>query len=189
MKETTLQDTAFLSRLQEEMVEWQAHNFPGRPAHQPLLGIGEELGEMIEAGNDRQYDKMADAVADTIIFAADYCSAVEWRLDVLWADRTTRGLPPSNGEFTRLYMIALGRLNHAHLKREQGIRGDASKHEEAGQLALRQILGLFDVTWPYGRGGRKLLDVVAEVWEQVRARDWQKHRAENTVPADTVPDV
>lgn len=74
-----------LRQLQSEQRPWQAHNFPGRPAHYPLLGAIEELGELAHAhlkGDQAiRYTpaqilaKKADAVADCIIFLADYCSA------------------------------------------------------------------------------------------------------------------
>jgi NTP pyrophosphatase (non-canonical NTP hydrolase) len=66
-------------------VEWSEHNFPGRPAHQPLLGVGEELGELYHAhlkreqgirGSDAEHAAgIEDAVADIVIFLADFCNA------------------------------------------------------------------------------------------------------------------
>lgn len=73
-----------LRRLQSQMKRWQGHNFPDRPSYQPLLGAVEELGELahahikseqgIRTGEDHESAKM-DAVADVVIFLADYCNA------------------------------------------------------------------------------------------------------------------
>ena len=35
-----------LSDVQQQLGPWQEHNFPGREAWEPLLGIAEELGEL-----------------------------------------------------------------------------------------------------------------------------------------------
>jgi NTP pyrophosphatase (non-canonical NTP hydrolase) len=72
-----------LRRLQEENREWCDHNFPNRQPYQPLLGALEELGELahahlkgeqgIRTNQDHNAAKV-DAVADVIIFLADYCN-------------------------------------------------------------------------------------------------------------------
>lgn len=73
-----------LRELQEEQKPWIEHNFGGRPSWQPLLGALEELGELahahlkdaqgIRTGEQHRAAKV-DAVADVVIFLADYCTA------------------------------------------------------------------------------------------------------------------
>lgn len=73
-----------LRRVQDEQRPWVLHNFGQREAWQPLLGIGEEVGELMHAhlkahqgirtGEDHEAAKV-DALADIIIFACDYASA------------------------------------------------------------------------------------------------------------------
>lgn len=82
MRALTDEDT--LARLQREQVPWVQHNFPGRPAWMPLLGAQEELGELahahlkhaqgIRTGEDHKAAK-ADALADIVIYLADYATA------------------------------------------------------------------------------------------------------------------
>ncbi len=85
--------------MQEEQVPWVEHNFPGRPSWMPLLGIMEELGELAHAHlkqaqgirTEEDHDALArDAVADIVIFLADYCSARGFDLESLvketWAE-------------------------------------------------------------------------------------------------------
>jgi NTP pyrophosphatase (non-canonical NTP hydrolase) len=73
-----------LHQLQEEQKKWVKYNFPNRDKYYPLLGAVEELGELAHAhlkqlqgirGTEEEH-KLAkkDAVADAIIFLADYCS-------------------------------------------------------------------------------------------------------------------
>ncbi len=72
-------------QLQEEQAPWVAHNFPGREAYYPLLGAIEELGELahahlkniqgIRGTPEEHHAAKIDAVADTITFLADYCTA------------------------------------------------------------------------------------------------------------------
>jgi len=73
-----------LRKLQEEQRPWVLHNFGNRPSWMPLLGAVEELGELAHAhlkaaqgirlGENHQ-EAAKDAVADIVIYLADYCSA------------------------------------------------------------------------------------------------------------------
>lgn len=77
-------------QLQDEQRPWVEHNFPGRQSFYPLLGAVEELGELAHAhlknlqgirGTEAEHRAAAaDAVADTIIFLADYCTAMGFDL-------------------------------------------------------------------------------------------------------------
>ena len=77
-------NTMDFARLQAEQRPWVEHNFGKRPSYWPLLGAVEEIGELahahlkaeqgIRTGEDHAANKK-DAVADIIIYLADYCSA------------------------------------------------------------------------------------------------------------------
>jgi len=73
-----------LRELQAEQVPWVKHNFGDRPSWMPLLGAVEELGELAHAHlkkaqgirvSENHTEKTRDAVADIIIYLADYASA------------------------------------------------------------------------------------------------------------------
>ena len=74
-----------LRKLQEEQKVWVAHNFgTDRPAYHPLLGAVEELGELAHAHlkgeqgirtNEDHEAAAKDAVADVVIYLADYCTS------------------------------------------------------------------------------------------------------------------
>lgn len=69
--------------LQSEVGEWSDRNFPGKEAVDPLLGAVEEIGELSHAflkakqgirGTAEEH-RLAerDAVADTVVYLADFC--------------------------------------------------------------------------------------------------------------------
>lgn len=126
-----------LKQLQDEQRLWVQHNFPGRDAYYPLLGTAEEIGELAEAHGqaslhvtelckslgrlshahlkavqniriteDHQANKR-DAVADIVIFLADYCTAnnIDFQnaIESTWAQVKQRDwqADPTNGGIAR----------------------------------------------------------------------------------------
>lgn len=104
-----------LRQLQAEQKQWVEHNFPGREDYYPLLGAVEELGELAHAhlkqrqgirGTAEQHAaKAKDAVADVIIFLADYCTArgfdLQEAVEETWAQvkkREWRNDPTNGGQ-------------------------------------------------------------------------------------------
>lgn len=75
----------FLNEFQREQVEWSTQNFASiyGSGYRPLLGIGEEVGELMHAhlkaeqgiriDQDHQTAKI-DAAGDIIIYLSDYCN-------------------------------------------------------------------------------------------------------------------
>jgi len=73
-----------LRQLQEENKVWADHNFPDSKPYRPLLGAVEEIGELAHAqlkseqgirGTQAEHHAAKiDAVADIIIYLADYCN-------------------------------------------------------------------------------------------------------------------
>jgi len=69
--------------LQKHVGEWSKYNFPNNEPYQPLLGIGEELGELyhsflklsqgIRGSNSEHHEWIKDAVGDLLIYTADFC--------------------------------------------------------------------------------------------------------------------
>lgn len=84
-----------LAQLQNELRPWVQHNFPDRPAHQPLLGVMEELGELAHSHlkeeqrirvSENHVRKIKDAIGDICIFLADYCNARGFDMDDIVMD-------------------------------------------------------------------------------------------------------
>ena len=69
--------------IQDEVGEWSERNFGDQPSWRPLLGIGEELGELnhaylklsqgIRGDREELENKLVDAVGDLMIYLADFC--------------------------------------------------------------------------------------------------------------------
>lgn len=81
------------AQLQERIAPWVKRNFGDRPSWQSLLGVQEEVGELSHAhlkevqrirGTAEEHQANAkDAVADIVIFLADYCSARDWDMQAI----------------------------------------------------------------------------------------------------------
>jgi NTP pyrophosphatase (non-canonical NTP hydrolase) len=70
-------------------------------------------------------------------------------------------------------VAALGKLAHAHLKEEQGIRGTTAKHEEDAKDAVADtVIYLIDYCNLRGWDFEALL---METWSRVSQRDWKKN--------------
>lgn len=76
--------------MQEATHVWRQRNFPDADATQQLLGVGEEVGELMHShlkqmqkirGDDNLHDENAkDAVGDIVIYLMGYCSWRGWDL-------------------------------------------------------------------------------------------------------------
>ena len=72
-----------IKELQQEVTEWSRRNFPNNKPYHPLLGVGEEVGELMHAHlkmeqqirvNEDHKAEQIDAVGDLFIYLLDYCS-------------------------------------------------------------------------------------------------------------------
>lgn len=172
-----------LAQLQAEQAPWVKHNFGDRPSWMPLMGIAEELGELVEAGTARKAHDMKDGIADTIIFMGDYFTAMGWDLQQAWETRTRCNLVETD-ENTRRLIVSVAKMQHHHLKLAQGIRGGKRKHHEGIKLGARWIL--WELVWIFpfypDTGGRPrelvqaeaVMMAVEETWAKVKLRDWKK---------------
>jgi len=79
-----------LVTLQQAVAEWSEKNFGTQEAWKPLLGVGEELGELNHAylkmsqkirQNENHEAKLKDAVGDIVIYLADFCASYGISLD------------------------------------------------------------------------------------------------------------
>jgi len=88
-----------LAQLQDEVSQWSRYNFPRNKDHHPLMGAVEELGELhhvrlkYEQGirgydADKYIADSEDAIADIIIYLADYCGRngldLQRAIDTVW---------------------------------------------------------------------------------------------------------
>lgn len=132
--------TLSFGTLQRDVGEWSEANFGDQPTVNPLLGVGEELGELREhvEGRDGPTERELDCVGDALVYLADFCYR--------------RGLDsptsydcenPDDADYDDPLdgvSVALGRLNRSVLKRRQGIRLDESR---VGDGAERRAVAMF----------------------------------------------
>ncbi|MGD9631377.1 MAG: hypothetical protein AB7V18_19230 [Pyrinomonadaceae bacterium] len=72
-----------LLTFQHEVGEWSRKNFGNQPSTNPLLGVGEEVGELFHAhlknlqgirmSPAEARAKKEDAIGDILVYLADYC--------------------------------------------------------------------------------------------------------------------
>lgn len=87
----------------------------------------------------------------------------------LWVNHN---FPEQTGEQALLGVgEEVGELNHAHLKRIQGIRGDAAKHHAEAQDAVGDIV-IFLAGY-CKHEGYDFQDAVRDAWARAKARDWR----------------
>jgi NTP pyrophosphatase (non-canonical NTP hydrolase) len=78
-----MQGRRFLEELQGLVGEWSRRNFGDQPSYRPLLGVGEEVGELdhahlkgeqgIRHSPEEIQAMKVDAIGDIVIYLADYC--------------------------------------------------------------------------------------------------------------------
>ena len=163
-------------RLQAEQAEWSLKNFGAHEPWRPLMGICEELGELVKAIHDGDDVNTLDSIADTVVFAADLCTCMGWSL----SDIAGLMAPPSPSPDDRVgghLLYRIGKIQHHYLKRVQAIRINED-HIEGMMLHLAGIFSILrDLS---GRYNKTLLEVTGPVWFVVRQRDWTKNKVDAT---------
>jgi NTP pyrophosphatase (non-canonical NTP hydrolase) len=154
-----------LAILQSQQVDWVKHNFGDRPSWMPLLGIIEELGELDKAIDDMSDHGIADAIADTMIYMADFATAMGWSLQLDVFDRRCKV-----GRFSFIYWA--GKLAHAHLKGAQNIRVTEA-HKSNALEAVRAIVWMLERI--AARYEYDVESVTWQVWQEVKKRDWKAY--------------
>lgn len=121
-----------LSALQVNLRRWEVNNFGYQPSYIHALGVGEEVGELLEAITPEDH---VDAIGDIVVYAAQLCS--DYRLDIGVLLVGAHMLSPINAH------IAVGRINHTVLKEKQGIRGyeDVEKVRHEICASVLRLLG------------------------------------------------
>lgn len=158
----------------------------------PLMGIIEECGEMAEALEQLRPDQSRDAMADVLIYLADYlyrigepanAAMLDWdyideRLDI-------ESSITEPGQTCRILLQKIGRLMHINLKRHQGIRGwgDNSKFFLALGGALEEVVIMTGRMMYYVHRQKMnrekpftvhdLLDIAFKEWNHVKQRNWK----------------
>lgn len=166
--------------LQQEGRLWTEKNFPGQQAHHPVLGLIEEIGELVQADALYNADDTRDALGDIMVYAANVCNyALDADLREIMANAQKEVnllcrimTPEYHSERRTLKLIGL--LSHSVLKMQQNIRGSKETHQHRGAEILTEIMEgvlIFCVQRNWS-----LLAITENIWEKVKQRDWSKDR-------------
>ncbi len=168
-----------IRKIQTEQYGWQNWNFPNGKSLHTALGIAEEIGELahaVLAVGERRHD-IYDAVGDIAIYMLGLANREEF--DIQSALREFPGdvqpiLFPYVGVLTLTH--ASGKLMHAVLKREQGIRGRSDRDVQ------EQFVNLWRTLIAASVGLRIDFEAcVTDTWNEVRKRDWRQNSATGAV--------
>lgn len=148
-------------QLHQEIGEWSLKNFGEQPSSNPMIGVNEEYFEFrTSIGTEDQID----AVCDITIYL----------LDLLYREGIS---VPTVDNYHSSLEHALFALNHAYLKRKQGIRGFDSTEKFLFEFkgATASILWHLDNFLNHSMRVGSLLLNVNQVWEkEVSKRVWTK---------------
>lgn len=162
--------------IQDEQVEWVKHNFPHRETWQPLVGITEELGELLVAWNSLDEEGVKDSCADTMIFICDYLTGMGIKIsDIPYSEMFDELMFNRISNNADALLMVLGKLNHHHLKFEQHIRL-GEDHLALIKTHISSIISYLRNIRKYYKGEDDLLEITSTVWAVVKLRDWQKDR-------------
>jgi NTP pyrophosphatase (non-canonical NTP hydrolase) len=170
-----------LSAMQAEQAVWARENFGDQPRHIAMLGIVEEIGEFVLAGaaavDPASNPEVRDALGDITIYLSQLCT--QEGINLGEAFRGALLLADSGGHPPKLIVTA-GKMAHAFIKREQGIRGTREQHTAA--LATHVGLLLWNLEYaarglgsaPKEAGGKPdlarpvLPRIAVDVWKGAR---------------------
>ena len=164
--------------LQNSVEEWSRRNFrdqeskkrPGTKLEEiaPFLGLVEELGEHLAAGD---YESQQDAVADFVIYMLDFCARSGFDIGECILMGDYKNYEGHTGDLLKDLVINLGRIAHVVLKQHQGIR-----HYDHNEATIKAAVGnIIRILAKYEQEEHdvELFDLVRSVWEnEVQKRDW-----------------
>lgn len=154
-----------IERLSEEVGDWSDENFGEQPADNPLIGAGEEAGELTTcvlkraqgiADSDKYEDRISDeeekdAVADIVIYLADLLA--KYDTDPEPADDGVRYLVEFFAEF-------------GHLCEDIYVRRSEDEVTRDVEILIKTLRSFCDSR------GYDFEKEVEETWEDVSGRDW-----------------
>lgn len=143
----------------------------------PLLGLQEELGELAEETDSKEIE---DAIGDIGIYLCDFCSRIGIPLPAMMASRSRVPIENTMARMTK----CLGQINHAILKRFQGIRGFDHPQNFKEHLTTWTHQFLVAVIEHAHQKNPKasFLMILNETWNRVQKRDWNKNKVDGSNP-------
>ena len=152
-----------IDAIQVRLARWQSANFGATGDELIALGIGEECGELAQAGDRTE---AIDALGDVCIYAAQLCTA----------NRLAIGTTLDSGSSLPVDLaVPVGALQHLVLKRAQRIRKGRLPVEEHRALlftAIRFVVRAAVAAAQPMADGITAREAFAATAEHVLARNW-----------------
>lgn len=165
-------DTVIFDEYQERIRAWQLEQFGDSPIWQLVLGIGEELGEFAESLDTAEE---LDALADMTVYSMQLCSHLHLQFSAFLPEVMHGTRPVAPAEELAELAAGVGKIQHAVLKRVQGIRGmnNDTRFMQVVAVALRGLVGA--INHAIDRRGYHYARTLADVADEVLKRDWRNH--------------
>lgn len=175
-----------LNELQTAVGDWSKNNFGNQQSKAepalvlgslaPLLGVGEEIGELAES---TRVEDQQDALSDIVIYLCDYAVREGFDLSQVMGQDTPYSSSHNNGDLLTPVVSAYGKLLRATLKRHQGIKGmdNFASYAIIRRDAVSQLyLALSSFAWWVL--DTPLILLANDTWDSiVSKRDWKKDAA------------
>ncbi len=177
-----------ISEFIKNVIAWNLKNFGGHygGGYRYVIGIQEELGELLEAYQDKNADKIRDAVGDVFTFLVNYCDSQNIEL---W---NCKGgvYRNSNGDYLHSIISAIqinvGHLSHAHLKGDMCVRYTPKEVLRLKQEAIAGIyMHLVAFCLHQGIDFDRCLE---EVWNVIKDRSYPEYSPVEPPPLHIILD-
>ena len=167
-------------KLEVEYIEWSNKNFGEvkyidksfKYAHQPLLGMIEEFGELLEA---ETYEEKFDAIGDIVIFMIDYCRCINISYFEIYSPNfyISEYFDILNSDIRSRIMKVLAKIAHHHLKFEQNIRKDENHSIEVYRL----LVYLYYLLYRFSAANDIVFEeCIQTTWGHVKQRNWKNDK-------------
>lgn len=176
---------ADIRALRCEHAAWVDYNFPNAHPDEPLKGIVEEVGELMDVEimaegvlPDSWEDDQRDAIGDIQIYLLHYCLLHDFdpykAYGEILKSQQVIGTDPMQG-----LVLSVGRLAHADLKLTQGIRQDENL-KRAQYMATGWILTHLERYC--NQAAIQMWNTIEHAWSEVRCRDWRRYPNSKGLP-------
>jgi len=160
----------------KEQTDPDAEVIAGLGSVAPLMGMTEEIGELLEADTAGDMEAVEDAVGDILIYLADWCYRESFSFPEIQSI-----LQQSPEKHLKQLGIACGKLYHAKLKRCQGIRAmpNNAVYQTAVSEAMISLVSHLQAYMQFQYANDKpevcdLLVIANHTWETVVSkRQWK----------------
>lgn len=162
----------YFTELSEQVSEWSLKNFGKQIPDRPLIGVVEEVGELIEHLHEANQEKIIDSVGDIMVYLADFSGRLGLKISTSLKTPDVEPDQLSKLDLKEAIFILVGRMCHSYLKMVQSIR--VNENHMANLEA--NIVNLIGKLWTLSHyQGFQLDEAVNTTWDEVKQRNWKNN--------------